>query len=339
MAMTGQVGALIVHARVHEASQLSSEYVALVDSIDDPTLTVALLWAAIAAKFIVGDLAESMRLAQRTIELADNDPSKGNLIVGSPLGAAMAFKGLVRTCLAEPGWLEDVGKGVEIARATDTTTWAIMMVFKYGWLVTDVLSADEAALEETADLMTIAERSGDDFSVWSAVYSRGLVLVHRDGPERDEGFAMLARARDAALEERFSMIAVQVFYIEFAREKLRTGDIDGAIDLSRIVMEAEISSGEKTFFPAVVAVLAEALLRRGADGDLDEAAAAVEALAFAGRQSGYRLYDLFLNRLRALLARARGDEAGYCDFVAGYRAMAESLDMKRHIAFADEMCY
>jgi adenylate cyclase len=259
MAMTGQVGALIVHARVHEASLLSSEYVDLVDSIDDPTLAVALLWAAIAAKFIAGELVESMRLAQRTIDLAGNDPSKGNLIVGSPLGAAMTFKGLVRACLAERGWREDVDRGVEIARATDTTTWAIMMVFKYGWLVNDVLSADEAALAETADLMTIAERSGDDFSVWSAVYSRGLALVHRDGAERNEGFAMLARARDAALEERFSMIAVQVFYIEFAREQLRTGDIEGAIDLSRTVMEAENNSGERTFLPAVVTVLVDSL--------------------------------------------------------------------------------
>ena len=338
MGMTGQVGALIVHARVHEASQLSSEYVDLVDSIDDPTLTVALLWAAIAAKFIVGDLAESMRLAERTIELADDDPRKGNLIVGSPLGAAMTFKGLVRACFAEEGWLQDVNKGIEIARAADTTTWAIMMVFKYGFLVTDVLSADDAALEETADLMSIAERSGDDFSVWSAVYSRGLALVHRGGAERDEGFALLARARDAALEERFSMIAVQVFYIEFAREKLRTGDIDGAIDLSRTVMEAEIASGERTFYPTVVTVLAEALVARGADGDLQEAEVAVSSLATIADTSGYRLYELFLRRLRALLARARGDEVGFREFTASYREFAEALDIKRHIAFADEMC-
>ena len=338
MGMTGQVGALIVHARVHEASRLSSEYVGLVDSIGDPTLTVALLWAATAAKFAcVGDLAESLRLAQRTIDLADNDPGKGNLIVGSPLGAAMTIKGLVRACLGENGWREDVDTGVEIARATDTTTWAIMMVFKYGWLVTDVLPADKATLDETADLLTIADRSGDDFSVWSAKYSRGLALVHQEGPERDEGFAMLRMARDAALQERFSMIAVEVFDIEIAREKLRTGDIEGAIDLSRSTVEAEITNGEATFLPAAVAVLVEALLRRGADADLQEAEAAVASLATVAN-SGYQLYDLFLHRLRALLARACGDEARFRGFVDSYREMAEALDIKRHIAIANEMC-
>ena len=338
MAMAGQVGALIVHARIHEASRLSSEYVDLIEAIDDPTLTVALLYAAMAAKFIAGDLEESMRLAQRTIDLADNDPRKGNLIIGSPLGAAMTFKGLVRACLGENGWLADVNEGTEIAKANDTTTWAIMMVFKYGWMVNDVLQADEAALEETADLMTIAERSGDDFSVSSAKYSRGLALLHRDGPERNEGFTMLAMARDAALQERFSMIAIEVFDIEIAREKLRTGDIEGAIDLSRSTVEAEVANGEATFLPAAVGVLVEALLRRGAHADLQEAEAAVENLATIADVSGYRLYDLFLRRLRALLARARGDDAGFRDFADSYREMAEALDIKRHTAIANEMC-
>jgi adenylate cyclase len=337
MAMAGQVGALIVHARIHEASRLSSEYVDLIEAIDDPTLTVALLYAAMAAKFIVGDLDESMRLAQRTIDLADNDPSKGNLILGSPLGAAIAFKGLVRACLAEKGWLADVNKGIEIARANDTTTWAILMVFKYGWMVNDVLAADDAALEETADLMAVAERSGDDFSVSSAKYSRGLALVHRDGPERDEGFTMLAMARDAALQERFSMIAVEVFDIEIARERLRHGDIEGAIDLSRSTVEAEVTHGEATFLPAAVDVLVQALLRRGGDADLQEAEAAVDKLATIADTLGYRLYDLFLLRLRALLARARGDEPGVRRFVNSYQKMAEALDIERHFAIANDM--
>lgn len=133
------------------------------------------------------------------------------------------------------------------------------------------------------------------------------------------------------------MIAVEVFDIEIAREKLRTGDIEGAIDLSRSTVEAEITNGEATFLPAAVAVLVEALLRRGADADLQEAEAAVESLATVAN-SGYRLYDLFLRRLRALLARARGDEAGFRGLADSYREMAEALDIKRHIAIANEMC-
>jgi adenylate cyclase len=101
-------------------------------------------------------------------------------------------------------------------------------------------------------------------------------------------------------------------------------------------MEVLITA-EQTFLPAAVAVLAESLLRRGADADLQKAEAAVESLA-AVANSGYRLYDLFLRRLRALLARARGDEARFRGFVDSYREMAEALDIKRHIAIANEMC-
>lgn len=52
---------------------------------------------------------------------------------------------------------------------------------------------------------------------------------------------------------------------------------------------------------------------------------------------GSAFRDLVLLRLRALLARARGDEVGYRDFATGYREMAISLDFKEHIAVAAKM--
>ena len=47
--------------------------------------------------------------------------------------------------------------------------------------------------------------------------------------------------------------------------------------------------------------------------------------------------DITLLRLRALLARARGDEADYRDLANRYRAMAESLGFEGHIAWAAAM--
>ena len=47
--------------------------------------------------------------------------------------------------------------------------------------------------------------------------------------------------------------------------------------------------------------------------------------------------DIWLLRLRALLARARGDEDAYRDLVNRYRAMAESLGFEGHIAWAEAM--
>jgi adenylate cyclase len=49
------------------------------------------------------------------------------------------------------------------------------------------------------------------------------------------------------------------------------------------------------------------------------------------------LHDITLLRLRALLARARGDEAAYGDYRDGYRAMATSLGFEGQTKLAEAM--
>jgi hypothetical protein len=66
----------------------------------------------------------------------------------------------------------------------------------------------------------------------------------------------------------------------------------------------------------------EALLERGADGDLDEAQAAIDRLAAVPTDPGFVLHELPLLRLRALVARARGDDGSDRGFMQRYRAMA-----------------
>jgi adenylate cyclase len=48
-------------------------------------------------------------------------------------------------------------------------------------------------------------------------------------------------------------------------------------------------------------------------------------------------YEISLLRLRALLARARGDEAGYRHFADRYHAKAVELDSAGLIAIAEAM--
>jgi hypothetical protein len=83
-------------------------------------------------------------------------------------------------------------------------------------------------------------------------------------------------------------------------------------------------------------VLVETLLDRGAD-DVAEAEAAIERLATAPADEGLVMRDIWLLRLRALLARARGDEAAYRDFRDRYRDMAKMLGFEGHIAWAEAM--
>ena len=47
--------------------------------------------------------------------------------------------------------------------------------------------------------------------------------------------------------------------------------------------------------------------------------------------------DIWLLRMRALLARARGDDAAHKDLVSRYRAMAESLGFEGHLDMAEAM--
>ena len=68
-----------------------------------------------------------------------------------------------------------------------------------------------------------------------------------------------------------------------------------------------------------------------------EAEAAIERLAVAPAEEGLAVRDIWLLRLRALLARARGDNVAYQDLVNCYRAMAESLGFEGHIAWAEAM--
>ena len=82
-------------------------------------------------------------------------------------------------------------------------------------------------------------------------------------------------------------------------------------------------------------VLVETLLERGAEGDLAEAQEAIDRLANLPADEGSAMREITLLRLRALLARARGDDVAYRDLVSRYRAMAESLGFEGHIAWAE----
>ncbi len=81
----------------------------------------------------------------------------------------------------------------------------------------------------------------------------------------------------------------------------------------------------------------ETLLDRAAENEVAEAEAAIERLAAAPTDDGSVVRDILLLRLRALLARARGDDATYVDLRDRYRDMAKTLGFEGHIDMADAM--
>ena len=148
-----------------EASRLATEHIRLLESIGDPTLTVGLSLAALTAKFQAGEITEVLRMAGRVIALADGDPAKGNVIIGSPLAVGLTFRGSARWCLGLPGWKDDFRQAIDMARAADATTQALVIFYIYATTVPWVLPADATALVDTAEALAVAERSGDDMAL------------------------------------------------------------------------------------------------------------------------------------------------------------------------------
>ncbi|MGA9360169.1 MAG: adenylate/guanylate cyclase domain-containing protein [Mycobacterium sp.] len=335
MGMGGQLPALIVHARIEEASRLASELSSLLESIGDPTLTLGLLYSALPAKYERAEMTEVVQLAQRMIDLADGDANKGNFIISSPLAGAIMFRGCARCYLGDPGWRADVEQSTTMVRAYDPTMRALMLLFKYALIANGVWLPDAAAVQETAELLEVAERSGDNLTL--ACARQVHALANYDAPHRQDIFALLAAVREAALQERYTLVAAMGVDTWLADEKARAGDVDGAIELSRVVVEQMYACGEVLALPKSISTLVSALMSRGDPMDLSEAQSAIDRLAAVPTEPGFVMNDLWLLRMRALEAQARSDESAYRDYRDRYRAMANSLGFEGHIKWASEM--
>ncbi len=135
-----------------------------------------------------------------------------------------------------------------------------------------------------------------------------------------------------------SQVTVLFDDVYLAREQARRGDRDGAIPLMRAGVDHLLrEGGSREWGIPATGVLVETLLDGGTEGDVVEAEAAIERLAAAATDDDSTLRDIWLLRLRALLARARGEGVKYLDFVNRYRNMAASLGFEGHIAWAEAM--
>jgi adenylate cyclase len=335
--MSGLMTTLVFHNRYREAARVASDCTQLVESIADPAL--ALILAPCNAIVQAGQAAETLRLAERVIDLADGDPTKGSVgPVGSPLALAILFRGCARYCLGRPGWTEDLDQAIAMVRSVDPALLGAALVYKYRFAVhAGALLPDAVADRDTAEMMQMAEHSGDDFAVDGARVCRGLVLINQGGSQRAAGFTLLAQYREAHLRHGYAKNIARTVDTEIAKEKARTGDIDGAIQLAGAVVDYTFDVGDALSLGEAVRVLVESLLQRGTSADLKEGQAAIDRLAAEPTDPGYVLFEVPLLRLRALLARARGDDAAYVDFRDRYREMAKTLGFEGHIALAAAM--
>jgi hypothetical protein len=340
IAMAGLVIDHSFQDRVREASQLASEAWALAESLGDATLTVGLSFPVVHAKAESGEWCDVLRWSQRVIDLADGDWSRGNFLFGSPLAVAFTSRAVARYWLGRPRWADDLRHGLAMARNADPMSYAVVVAYAYGvGIPYGVVRSDDRVMREIEDALRIAERSGDDFALAMARMTLGVALVHRHtAPERDRGQQLLAEVGDAFLRSGYLLCDLPLIEVYLARERARRGDRDEAIPLMRAAVDHLFREGRLLAWgvPAT-GVLVETLLDRGYEGDVAEAEAAIERLATAPADDGLAVRDIWLLRLRALLAQARGDAAAYTHFRDRYREMARTLGFEGHIAWAETM--
>jgi hypothetical protein len=167
----------------------------------------------------------------------------------------------------------------------------------------------------------------------------GTALAHRPtAAERERGHKVLTEVSEVFRRRGHNLSELPIVDVYSARERARCGDRDDAIPLIRAGVD-HLFRDERLLAWGVPAtgVLVEILLDRGSDADAAEAEAAIERLATAPADEGLVIRDIWLLRLRALLARAHGDATAYAHFRGRYRDMARTLGFEGHIAWAEAM--
>ena len=167
----------------------------------------------------------------------------------------------------------------------------------------------------------------------------GLSLVHRHtDAERDRGQKLLAEVRDVFLRGGHFLCDLPMLDAYIARETARRGDRDQALPQMRAAVDHLASDGQLLSWGIMTTcVLVETLLDRGAEHDVAEAEAAIEKLAAAPADEGLVIREIWLQRARALLARAQGDAGAYTHFRDRYRNMAKTRGFEGHIVWAKAM--
>jgi adenylate cyclase len=275
--------------------RLATELVELLSSIGDSTLAVAMCYAPLIAKYWTCESVEILRFSQLIIDLAEGDAIKGALVGGSPLAMAMVMRGVARYCLGQAGWKDDIDDALAMADRVGELTGRVGIRY-YTYLepiVGGVLVPNATVLRDTADTLATTEQVSDDFQLLLARVTRGVALIHHHGPERDAGLQLLTDLRQAAQGKQFPNPGlVPLFDICISREQARLGDIDGAIERCRAVIDELVVIGAAVWKAPATDVLVSALLRRGGDSDLREARTAIDRLAAVSTDPGFVLHEI-----------------------------------------------
>lgn len=340
IAMGGLLAEHMIYGRVREASDLASDVMTLAEGIGDPELIIAMSLAAVAVKIVSAEMSAVLGYAQRAIDMAEGDPARGNFAgLGSPLAALLAARGVARFWLGLPGWPADFDEAVALPGGIGPLGRSIIAYWAYGLpLIHGVLAATESAAHEIGEALQIAERCADDIALGVARMAMGHVLLWENSPaDRERGLHLLDQVGEMCRQARYYQSEMPIVAVCTAREMATRGQRQDALVLIRAAIDDLFNSGQLPHCILATHALVEILVDRQDDVELAEADAAIERLAVAPAEDGLVVRDIWLLKLRAMLALARGDMPAYRDHRDRYRDMARSLGFEGHRQWADAM--
>lgn len=340
--MYGQIALLTFQHRHREASALASEQFELLQRTDGAVTAVGYIHAAVMAKMLAGEPLAACRLAQWAVGLLEG--YTGTEMSDEQVGTALAMTltwGAIATCvLGDPDWLQNFRRSIGLERELhpDGAGLVFLIGIGYGFGVhLKAIVPDDRALAETAEAVRTGREIGDDLALATACLAHGLLLTHRaTAAERKLGLETLHQARELYEARSISSPAVMA-RIRIAEIAAAAGDLDGAIETARSIVDTSVRSEERVLRAEATAVLVDSLLQRCGGDDIREAAAEIDRLAAVPTEPGFVVNEIQLLRMRAMLAKALGNVADHRDCVEHYRAKARSIGYEGHIAIADAM--
>ena len=201
-----------------------------------------------------------------------------------------------------------------------------------------MLRAEDSAVDiiEATELTTA---DSSNIAVRLATYALGVALLNRDTvDDRDRGLERMVQTREY-FRGAGAPFLVPVAELWIAQEGARRGAHDAAIPVIRRAVDELHQAGRLGYGVWGSAVLVATLLDRGAESDLVEAQQAMASVDELSSRSESTVREITrCSRLRALIARARGDDIGFRDLVIHYRAMSAELGFEGHMSWAEPYC-
>lgn len=335
--MAGEVMSLALRAQRPRACLLAKELGRLLQTLDDPTLTVAATPAVLCARVeFPEDVDELKMLADNAIRAAEGDLRMGDVMMQSPLPVIYALRGIVRLWMGDDHWRNDFTEALRLG-ANETTTQAGINFYVCSGITLGLMTADDATVTRTARVLANAEKSGDNFTLNLARTSHGTALIHSLRGDTAQGLELLTQMHDDTLADRYSYGTLGFFEYESARAEAAAGSLDAAIERLRRFIDELFDTQGIVFLPLSTCLLVEFLLRRGLADDVSAAQAAIDRLSAFPLLDGLSLPDIYLHRMRALIGRAVGDATAYRIHRDRYREMATSLGFEGHMTRAAAM--